>query len=85
MILKFSQTFFETVGFWCIDGLTTILHFLQRKHSIFLISSCCLVKGGRAMKVAQQFAIRGLVAYKQVTYRKTKCSKSIPMVCPSVD
>ena len=30
----------------------------------------CLVKGGWAMKVAKQFAIQGLIAYKPVGYKK---------------
>ena len=39
---------------------------------------CCLVKGGWALKVAYQFAMWVLVAYKLVAYKKIKCSKSIP-------
>ena len=31
---------------------------------------CCLVKEGWALKVASQFAIQGLVAYKPVAYKK---------------
>ena len=39
---------------------------------------CCLVKGGWALKVAYQFAMWVLVAYKLVAYKNIKCSKSIP-------
>ena len=38
---------------------------------------CCSVKGGWVLKVAEQFAMRGLVAYKLVAYKKTNRSKSI--------
>ena len=46
----------------CIVNLRTILRLLQRKSSTF---PCCLVKKESALKVALQFAIRGLVAYKK--------------------
>ena len=48
----------------------------KEKLSFFLIYSfcCCLVKGGRALKVVKQLAMRGLVVYKLVAYKKTKCS-----------
>ena len=35
---------------------------------------CCSVNEGRALKVAQQFSICGLVVYKLVSYRKSKFS-----------
>ena len=68
---------FETAVLWYIVGLTAILRLLQKeKHYVSLIYSfyCCLVKKGRALKVVQQFAIRGLVAYKPVAYKKNKCN-----------
>ena len=34
----FPNNAFETVGFWCILGLTAIASFLQRKNSTFLES-----------------------------------------------
>ena len=37
---------------------------------------CCLVKRGWALKVAKQFAILGLVAYKPIAYKKDKCTSS---------
>ena len=41
---------------------------------------CCLVKRGRTLKVAWQFAVRGLVAYKPVAYKKNVsvfCTESL--------
>ena len=38
---------------------------------------CFLVKRGCALKVAKQFATRGLVTYKLVAYKKN-CNKSTP-------
>ena len=35
------------------------------------------MKGGWTLKAAYQFYMRGLVAYKLVVYKKTKCSTSI--------
>ena len=47
-------------------------YFTKEKLHFSLICSfcCCLVKNGWALKVAEQFAIRGLVAYKSVVYKK---------------
>ena len=58
--LKFSQYInaSETSEFWCNVDLAAILRY------------CCLVKEGRVLKVAQQFAILGLVPYKPVAYKK---------------
>ena len=44
----------------------------QEKLHFSLIYSfyCCLVIDGWAVKVAQQFAIQGLVAYNLITYKK---------------
>ena len=49
--------------------------YYKGKTPLFFINSfyCCLVKEVRALKVAQQFAVRGLVAYKLVAYKKLKC------------
>ena len=44
------------------------LHF-----SLICIFYCGLVKKGLALKVAVQFAVRGLVAYNPVAYKKNKC------------
>ena len=51
-------------------------YFTKEKLHFSLICSfcCCLVKKGWALKVAEQFAIRGLVAYKPVVYKKRKCT-----------
>ena len=38
---------------------------------------CCLVKEGWTLKVVQQFAIRGLVAYKLIVSKKTSVSKRL--------
>ena len=49
--------------------------FLSKGKSHFpLIHSfyCCLVKEGWALKLAEQFAIPGLVAYKPVAYKKNQ-------------
>ena len=35
---------------------------------------CCLVKKDWTLKVALQFVIRGLVTYKLIAFKKTKCS-----------
>ena len=34
---------------------------------------CCLVKKGWTLKVAKQFSLQGIVAYKPVAYKKNKC------------
>ena len=51
--------------------LIAILCPLQRKNFSLICSFyCCLVKESQALKVAYQFAIRGLVAYEPVAYKK---------------
>ena len=76
VILKFSQKCFWDsrilVHCWFNSYFTLItkekLHF-SLIHSFY----CCLVKGGWVLKSSLQFAIRGLVAYKPIAYKKTKC------------
>ena len=62
---------FETAEFWCIVSLRTILRLLQSKNSTCSFY-CCLVKNGSALKVALQFAIRGLFVYKTSVYQLIK-------------
>ena len=67
--LNFPKNSFETVKFWSLDYLTAIFTFLSKgKFHFPLIRSfcCCLLKEGWTLKVAYQFAIPGLVAYKPV-------------------
>ena len=48
--------------------------YCKGKTPLFFICcfSCCLVNQGWALKVAYQLAIRGLVAYKPVAYKKNQ-------------
>ena len=55
VILNFLSSAFGTVEFWCIVGLTAILRLLQMQELHFSATGsfyCCLVKKGRALKVA---------------------------------
>ena len=55
--------------------LTAILRLLQRENSTLVCCFYCyVVKEGRALKVASQFVIRWLVAYKPVAYKKISTS-----------
>ena len=69
VILKFwnPNDAFETAELWYNVHLTTIL---KEKAHFFLICIfyCGLVEKGWSLKVAVQFAVRGLVAYKPVAY-----------------
>ena len=47
----------------------------KKLHFSFICSFFCrLVKKSWALKVVEQFSIRGLVAYEPVAYKKSKCS-----------
>ena len=72
MILTFSQLFF-----W--DSWILVYCRFNNYFTVFLICSFyfCLVKEVWALKVAKQFAIRGLVGYKPVAYKKDKCNSII--------
>ena len=50
---------------------------LEKLHFSLICSFyCCLMKEGYVLKVAKQFAVPGLVAYKPIAYKKTKCNLS---------
>ena len=53
--------------------------YCKEKSPLFFICRlyCCLVKEGWILKVAQQFSIRGLVAYKLIAYKKPSVSKRL--------
>ena len=57
------------VNCWFNNYFTSIAK--EKLHFFVIYSSyCCLIKGGWALKVASQFVIWGLVAYKPVGYKK---------------
>ena len=53
--------------------------FIAKENPTFFICSlyCCLVKEDWTLKVVQQFAIPGLVAYKLIAYKKPSVSKRL--------
>ena len=55
------------------------MRLLQWETPLFFICSfyCCLVKDAWTKKVVQQSAIRGLVAYKLIAYKKPSVSKRL--------
>ena len=55
---------------FCVLSVSQIFCVYCERKRFFLICSfyCWLIKEGWALKVAQQFAIRGLVAYKRAAY-----------------
>ena len=80
-ILKFSSKWFwdSWIFVYCrFDSFFTFIAKEKLHFSSICTFHCCLVKGGWSLKVGWQFAMRGIVAYKLVAYKKTKCSKSIP-------
>ena len=73
MILKFSQKCFwdSWVLVYCwFDSYFTFISKAKLQFSLICNFHYCLLKGDWALKVAYQFAIRGLVAYKPATYKK---------------
>ena len=76
MILKFSQKYFLDSGILVCCLFDNYFRFIAKEKLHFsLICSfyCWLVKKGWSLKVAKQFAMRGLVAYELVAYKKTNC------------
>ena len=61
----------ETAEFWFTVGLTATLRLLH--FSLIFSFYCYLLEKGWAVKVAKQFAIWKLVAYKPVAHKKNKC------------
>ena len=73
VFLKFSQQCFW--GSWILGYCRLNIYFtffIKEKLHFSLICNfgCCLVKEVWALKVALQFAIRGIVAYKLVAHKK---------------
>ena len=72
MILKFSQKSFWDSWILVYCQFKNYFTFITKKKLYFSLTCsfyCCLVKKGSALKVSQQFAIRGLVAYKKSVYQ----------------
>ena len=72
VILNFSQKYYRSkwiLVHWRFSSYFTLITKEKLHFSLICCFYCCLVKWGRALKVAYQFAIRGLVAYKQIAYK----------------
>ena len=70
----FPKMFLRQLNFGVLLVWQLFYLYCKEKCSLY----CCLMKGVWALKVALQFAVRGLVAYKLVAYEKNKCIKSMP-------
>ena len=67
MILKIFQKCFWESGILVYCQFDSLFMFTAKEKLVW------------ALKIAWQLAMWGLVAYKLVLYKKTKCSKSIPV------
>ena len=76
----FRKIFLRQLNFGVLSVWQLFYVYCKEKLHFSLTCSFLLLlsERGWALKVAYQFAMRALVAYKLVAYKKTKCSKSIP-------
>ena len=82
MLLKLFQYFYWDIWIFVYSWFNSCFMFITKgKPHFSLISSfyCCLVKEGWALKVALQFVMQGIVAYKPLAYQPTPTPPSKPL------